>query len=103
MNPYIDKAKQLFKDSDDLNIETVLHLMYYLYGNRKETINEEMSCSYEAIKDSIKHLNFQRQDAILCAVNVLSSQYERTAFCDGLIVGASLILSLLDSEKLTGA
>lgn len=99
MSPYMEKAMQLFKTSDDLNMETVLHLMYYLYGNRKETITEEMSCSYEAVKDSIAHLDFQRQDAILCAVNALSAQYERMAFCDGLVVGANLILGLLEHKN----
>ena len=99
MNPYIEKAKQLFKETDALDIETILHLMYYFYGNRSEIITEEMSCSYDAIKDNIKHLDFQGQDSILCAVNALSAHYERTAFCDGLVTGANLILGLLEQKE----
>ena len=99
MNIYIEKAKKLFTENDDLNRNAILHLMYHLYGNRKEIIDEEMLYHNEAIKAGIRHLDFNRQDMILCAVNALSAHYEQIAFCDGLVIGASLILGLMEQTN----
>ena len=98
MNPYYEKLKTCFEvNPRDLihdDVDSICDLLYRFYMDTRVEDPEIIRDQYKAIHDLVSHMPLRQQDAVWDSVCIISTEYGRAAFCNGMQLGARLMLEL---------
>lgn len=81
-------------DTGDDDCATVLDQLYLAYANSHETDPPEIQAGFAELETVLESLPLSDNNAVFNLTCRLCTHYERKAFRDGLLYGASLMMEL---------
>ena len=79
---------------EDDRIDSVLEALYVCYADGQGSDPEEIQQGFADLENYLCKLSLEENNEIYALVCMLCTHYEERAFCDGLQLGAQLILEL---------
>ncbi|MGN0976988.1 MAG: hypothetical protein ACI4PH_02945 [Faecousia sp.] len=100
MTSYIQEIKSYLKISSNMldrsQFDSLIELLWYYYTLYYPVNCEAMDEAFQSLEPIFRTLSYKRQRKIKNAMTGMCAKQERTAFMEGIRVGAMLILEILE-------
>ncbi len=99
MQKYIEALRDYCKQNplNHGDAESVMEFLYWHYAESNPIDNQKIRNSFAKLCQQYPHLSMQEFDPVFNIVSDLCMEHERRAFLEGLRLGVTLMMELVDS------
>lgn len=101
MQKYIEALRDYCKQNplNHGNAESIMEFLYWHYAEFNPIDNQKIRDSFAKLRRQYPHLSLEEFDPIFTTVSDLCVEHEHLAFLEGLRLGVTLMMELLNNQS----